>query len=374
MPWRGVGGDDVLLEVVLIIVGFAMIIKAADMLVDAASDLAARFGVPDRVVGLTIVSVGTSLPELVVGISSATTGAVDMAFGNVMGSCVANLLLILGVTSIITPVPLSRRTQRVEIPLSIAAFFVLLAFANTGAEVVFWEGLVLTVLFAAFIVETAIAGLAEGKENAAAAEVAAEAGGAIDAADKDVLSETDRLAKLAELKTAAGEDTTEVEAAEQEAEEAAHGRRNPLVNLGIIAVSIVLLKVGADLVVDNCTTVATALGVSERIIGVTIVALGTCLPELVTSVVAAFRGNTDIAVGNVVGSNISNVLLVMGVPSMLATMTYDTVYNFDFAVAIVCSAALILFARTGEKDTMTRVNGVMFVLVYVGYLVLTAWS
>ena len=313
---------DVLLSLLVIAIGFALLVFGANFLVDGACSIARRLGVPDRVAGLTIVAVGTSLPELVVSVTSAVGGHADMAFGNVVGSCLANLLLILGLSAVIAPVTLSRSTQRFEIPVSVAACGLLALLANTGGQVTMLEGVVLLVAFAAFVARTVRVGLAEG------------------AGEKD--------------EGAASEDV----------------EPQPVFfrSLVMVAVGIAMLKFGADLVVDNATAIASAMGISERIIGITVVALGTCLPELVTSVVAAFRGNSDIAVGNVVGSNISNLLLVMGGPALVANIPYDAAYNVDLALLAIFSLALVGFAFIGRRHEMSRANGVVFVVLYAAYI------
>ena len=317
-----------LLSLIIIAIGFAMLIFGANWLVDGACSIAARLGVPERVAGLTIVAIGTSLPELVVSVTSAVGGHADMAFGNVMGSCLANLLLILGLSAVIAPVTLSRSTQRFEIPVSVAACGLLALVANTDGQVTMLEGIVLLAAFAAFVARTVVVGLKEGA-------------GEKDA-DQKVVS----------------------------VDESASPTRpsNTLRDLALIVVGIALLKFGADFVVDNATAIASAMGISERIIGITVVALGTCLPELVTSVVAAFRGNSDIAVGNVVGSNVSNLLLVMGGPALFSNIAYDPVYNADLVLLAIFSLVLVGFAFIGRRHEMSRANGVVFVVLYVAYI------
>ncbi|HJB55063.1 MAG TPA: calcium/sodium antiporter [Candidatus Olsenella avistercoris] len=316
-----------LLSLLAIVVGFGLLVGGANLLVDGACRLAARFGMPERVAGLTVVAIGTSLPELVVSITSAAAGHADMAFGNVVGSCLANLLLILGLSAVIAPVALSRGTIRFEIPVSVAACALLALLANTGGEVTRFEGVVLLVAFAAFLVRTTQMGLKEGAD------------------EKDAGSR------------------------EGTGEQAAGGRRPSVAwALWLVVVGAVMLKVGADLVVDNATLVATAAGISERVIGITVVALGTCLPELVTSVVAALRGNSDIAVGNVTGSNIANLLLVMGGPALVSSIPYDAAYNLDLALVAVFSLALVGFCYVGRRHEMSRVNGVIFVVLYAAYI------
>ncbi|OUP38838.1 sodium:proton exchanger [Olsenella sp. An188] len=316
-----------LLSLLAIVVGFGLLVGGANLLVDGACRLAARFGMPERVAGLTVVAIGTSLPELVVSITSAAAGHADMAFGNVVGSCLANLLLILGLSAVIAPVALSRGTIRFEIPVSVAACALLALLANTGGEVTRFEGVVLLLAFAAFLVRTTQMGLKEGAD------------------EKDAGSR------------------------EGAGEQAAGGRRPSVAwALWLVVVGAVMLKVGADLVVDNATLVATTAGISERVIGITVVALGTCLPELVTSVVAALRGNSDIAVGNVTGSNIANLLLVMGGPALVSSIPYDAAYNLDLALVAAFSLALVGFCYVGRRHEMSRVNGVIFVVLYAAYI------
>ena len=316
----------VLLSLLAIVVGFGLLVGGANLLVDGACRLAARFGMPERVAGLTVVAIGTSLPELVVSITSAAAGHADMAFGNVVGSCLANLLLILGLSAVIAPVALSRGTIRFEIPVSVAACALLALLANTGGEVTRFEGVVLLLAFAAFLVRTTQMGLKEGAD--------------------------------------------EKDAGSREGAGAGAPAKKPSVAWAVwlVVVGAVMLKVGADLVVDNATLIAGAAGISERVIGITVVALGTCLPELVTSVVAALRGNSDIAVGNVTGSNIANLLLVMGGPALFSSIPYDAAYNLDLALVAAFSLALVGFCYVGRRHEMSRVNGVIFVVLYAAYI------
>ena len=353
-----------ILSFALIIVGFVLLIGGANLLVDGASDLASRLGLPDRVVGLTVVAIGTSLPELVVSIAAALEGHAEMAYGNVVGSCLANLLLILGLTALVKPVGLSRRTQRFEIPASVAAALVLLVASNTGEGLDLVEGVVMVAAFGAFVAYTAWVGLREGEDRAKAAlDVASASGTSLQAAsamagdgrelDEDEVPEAN--VPVTELEGPSSRFAT-----------------GPVADLVLVAVGIVLLKFGADFVVENSVLVAGSLGVSERLIGITVIALGTCLPELVTSAIAAFKGNTDIAVGNVVGSNITNVLLAMGVPALFSPIVYAFSYNIDFALLAIFSVVLVGFAFVGTKHTMTRREGVFFVFIYIIYIVASA--
>lgn len=327
-----------LVEFFFILVGFVLLVVGADKLVEAASHIAVRFGMPERVIGLTIVALGTSLPELVVSVTSGVAGHADMVFGNVVGSCLANILLILGISSLIAPIPLARSTRRFEIPASIASVAVLLVFANTGGSISLVEGVAMLVLFAAFMIRSAMVGMRAKRS--------------VDMEDVEPL-----------------EPRVEVQPAGHEEKASAAQKSNILFDVFVIAVSVVLLKFGADFVVDNAVVVASGLGVSERVVGITVVALGTCLPELVTGAVAALKGNTEIAVGNVIGSNVANVLLVVGAPALFSPVAYDAAYNFDFVLLLIFTAALLLCALRHPRNRMTHVDGIAFTLLYVAYIV-----
>ncbi len=327
-----------LVEFLLILVGFVLLVVGADKLVEAASNIAARFGMPERVIGLTIVALGTSLPELVVSVTSGVAGHADMVFGNVVGSCLANILLILGISALIAPIPLARSTRRFEIPASIASVAVLLVCANTGGSISVLEGAAMLVLFAAFMIRSGMVGMRAKRS-----------------VDMD---DVESLGAPVEERPALS------------VEKAASGRHpNILIDVLVIAVSVVLLKCGADLVVDNAVVVASGLGVSERVVGITVVALGTCLPELVTGVVAALKGNTEIAVGNVIGSNVANVLLVVGAPALFSPVPYDAAYNFDFVLLLIFTVALLVCARRAPRNRVGRIDGIAFTFLYVAYIV-----
>ena len=327
-----------LLSFAIIAIGLVLLTFGANLLVDGSTGIAERFGMPDRIVGLTICAVGTAMPEVFVSVTSAMGGHAEVAFGNVIGSCMANLLLILGLSAIIMPLGLSRRTQRFEIPASVASIVLLGIVANTGEGIDFLQGLILLVLFLAFMAQTVLEGLREGVSG-----------------HEDIDPFDDHGANDAEIAAA----------------HEAGNKRYLARDIALIVVSIILLKYGADFVVDHSVLIAGQLGISERIIGLTIVALGTCLPELVTSVVAASKGNTDLAVGNVVGSNITNVLLVMGAPALFTTVPYAPAYNLDLLLLGVFSAGLVALAFVGTRHTVTRINGVVLVMLYMFYIVIS---
>lgn len=309
-----------ILNFALVILGIAMLVLGGDKLVEGATHIGKRFGMSDRVAGLTICAVGTSMPEVFVSVTSTLSGNSGMAVGNIMGSDMANLLLILGVSAIIVPLNLAHRTTRVEVPMSIGAVLVFALFANTGNSINAIEGGILLTLFVLFIANSVVAGMREVEdEGESPAQEEAEDGSIA----KDVL---------------------------------------------FIVIAIGLLKMGADLVVDNAVAIASALGVSQVLISLTIVSVGTALPELVTSSVAAFKGNADTAVGNVMGSVITNLLLVAGAPALFAPLAFNPVYNLDLALIAIFSVCMVVFTFVGRTRTFSRRCGLVFVMFYIIYL------
>ena len=318
-------GLIVVVWIVLIVLGFILLIKGADFLVDGASNIAKKFHIPDIIIGLTIVSIGTSMPELFVSITSAIHGYPDMAIGNIVGSNIANLLLILGMSSIIRSIKFKRETRLIEIPmcLGISLLFVLLC--NLGHDVTRFDAGILIVLFVMFIGYTI---------------VMAKKGEEFDKEDDDE--------KVVE-KTRASKSTIK--------------------DIVFLILGAVLLKLGGDLTVNNAVEVAKYFGLSEKLISVTILAIGTSLPELVTSVSAAIKGKSDIAIGNILGSNIFNMLLIIGVSAMIKPIVYNTSYNLDMIFLIGGTLVLSLFPIIPPKNKMSRGNGLVYVIIYIGYLI-----
>ncbi len=309
------------LSIVLIIVGFVFLIKGADFLVEGASNIAKRFHIPEIIIGLTIISIGTSMPELFVSITSALEGYPDMALGNIIGSNIANLFLILGVSSIIQSIRFQRETRLIEIPLCLIITIIFMVMCNLGKDITRLEGIILIVLFLLFIGYTILMAF-KGEEF-----------------DKE------------------GESQTQDEPLS-----------HPLKDLFSIFLGVLALKIGGDFVVENSVKVAEIIGLSEKIISVTILAVGTSLPELVTSVSAAMKGKSDIAIGNIIGSCIFNMLLIIGVSATIHPITYNMSYNKDLAILIVGTLILALFPAIPPKNEMSRMNGIIYFCLYCGYM------
>lgn len=307
---------DILLQLLLLVVGFVMLIKGADWFVEGASKIADRFGIPQLVIGLTIVAMGTSLPEAAVSISAAVQGSAEITIGNVLGSNILNVLIILGLTSVVRTISVQKSTVYYEIPFVIIVTAVLAGVGLMDNRVSRLEGVLLWVFFIAYMLYL----LVMAKKGAPMGDVP-EAG------------KNESLLKL----------------------------------IFFVIFGAAIIVFGSDITVDAATKIATAFGMSERFIGLTIVALGTSLPELVTSVTAAIKGKADIAVGNIVGSNIFNVLFVVGTTALITPVTYAAGFTVDSIVAIASVVLLFLCVIKGKK--LTRTGGIIMLVGYAAYFV-----
>ncbi len=314
-----------ILSIFLIIIGFALLVKGADFLVEGSSSIAKKFHIPEIIIGLTIVSIGTSMPELFVSLTSALEGHSDMSMGNVIGSNIANLLLILGLSTVIRPIKFQKETRLIEMPMCLILTIIFMIFCNTGEGISKIEAIILLILFILFIVYTIIMG----KKG----------------------EQFDKEGTIIELQT---EDN----------------KISVLKSIIFIILGIIGLKVGGDLTVDNALIVARHFNISEKIISLTILAIGTSLPELVTSVTAAIKGNSDIAIGNIIGSNIFNMLLIIGVSAFINPILYNTSYNLEMVILILGILLLSLFPIIPPKNQMNRLNGLIYLIMYVVYMVI----
>ena len=313
------------ISIVLIIVGFILLIKGADFLVDGSSNIAKKFHIPEIIIGLTIISIGTSMPELFVSTTSALEGHTDMAIGNVLGSNICNLFLILGLSAMIQSIELKRETRLIEIPITLVITIIFMVICNIENNITKAEGIVLILIFILFIIYTIIMAF-KGEQF-----------------DK--------------------EDSIE----EKEVKE--KQKTSTIKDLTYIVLGIIALKIGGDLAVDNAVKVAQIFNLSEKIISVTILAVGTSLPELVTSVSAAIKGKSDIAIGNILGSCIFNILLIIGVSAVIKPIIYNVSYNKDLIILIIGTLILALFPIIPPKNKMSKINGLIYLLLYIGYMI-----
>ncbi|MEK7507981.1 MAG: calcium/sodium antiporter [Patescibacteria group bacterium] len=308
---------------ILFIVGFGVLIKGADLLVDGASSLAKRLGVSTIVIGLTIVAFGTSIPELIVNIFASVNGNTDIAIGNILGSNIANILLILGISAVIYPLAVKHGTAWKEIPFAFLAVIVLALMVSdafidnsTFSALTRIDGLILISFFIIFLYY--VFGISK-------------------AGPPDVVETTPRVYSL-------------------------------LRSYVMIGVGLVGLVLGGKWIVDGAVAFASSFGVSEALIGLTIVAVGTSLPELATSAVAAYKKNTDIAVGNIVGSNIFNIFWILGVSATIRPLPFSQLLVSD--VLMTALATFLLFAALfiGKRHILKRWQGICFIAIYVGYV------
>lgn len=309
---------EVVMQVVLLAVGFVLLVKGADWFVEGASKVAEKFGIPQLVIGLTIVAMGTSLPEAAVSVSAALKGSAEITIGNVVGSNILNILLILGITAAIKPVAVQKSTVRYEIPFVILVSALLVGIGYTDHTVGRVDGIILWALMICYL--------------------------------GYLLVMSKRGIPLL------GEEEAGVE------------KPMPVWKmLVLIVLGGVMIVGGSDVAVDAATELARIFGMSERLIGLTIVAFGTSLPELVTSVTAAIKGKADIAVGNIVGSNIFNILFVVGTSALITPVVYAPAFLVDSVVCI--AAAVLLWLCVFRNKRLGRMGGVLMLLGYGGYFI-----
>lgn len=359
-----------LINLALLLVGFVFLIKGADIFVDGASDTARKFRVPKMLIGLTIVSFGTSAPELAVSIQSILSGKGDILLGNVIGSNILNILLILGLSALVGTLHVNTATVKKEIPVLILitiAFTVVLSDKIFGlGENLFTrqDGIILLLFFCVFIYYLfGMVNRKTGAEN----EVTEK---------KSVKKETSKTEKVAEARTEkVAEIKTEKDAeAKKEADE--EGEVNLVKAVLMVIFGLVGIVFGSDLVVKGASEIAATFGVSQRIISLTIVALGTSLPELVTSVIATRKGEYDIAIGNIVGSDIFNIGIVAGLPVALLGGVGGSAFSVvDIAALVISPIVLYFFARRGHRIGFKK--GIAFLLmfvVYYGYVIMGSFA
>lgn len=318
-----------MLKYVLLIIGFILLVKGADYFVEGSSNIAKLLKVPSIIIGLTIVAMGTSLPEASVSVNAALTGANELAVSNVIGSNIFNLLVVVGLSAVVMPMKVKRSVIKKEFPFSviITVALLLLSLDNLifGAAVNSlsrWDGIVMLVLFAIFLISTLRDALKARKEN-------------------------------------------------QDFPDDGLPLKSPLISLVYVAIGIVGIVIGGELVVDSATQIAAAFGLSQTLIGLTIVAMGTSLPELATSVVAAKKGESDIALGNVVGSNIFNILLVLGTSAAIHPVLVNMESIADMVLLILLSLMSYYFVITDRK--VNRIEGIIMVgayALYMGYIIM----
>jgi cation:H+ antiporter len=318
-----------LLDIFLLVFGLAGLVIGGNWLVGGASNLARWLRIPEMIIGLTIVSIGTSAPELVVNIQSALSGNVDLALANVVGSNIANILLILSIGALITPLVISKDTRVKDVPYMLLASLIIWLFVSDVG---------------------------------------------IDGATTAVLSRTEGIALIGffiiflvymyQSATSSGGEAKQVQSV---------SRKELIKSFAIVPVGVFFLAVGGDMVVRGASSFALTLGVSERIIGLTIVAVGTSLPELVTTVISALKGKIDILIGNIVGSNIFNIFFILGITSVIKPLTLASVPHIDFIFMLGAVLIMVGSLYIGKKHTIEKNQAIFMIAVYVAYIVIVGF-
>lgn len=303
------------LQMLLLALGFFLLVKGADWFVEGASGIADKFGIPQLVIGLTIVAMGTSAPETAVSITAALKGNASIAVGNVVGSNILNVLIILGISSVITSIAVAKTTVRYEIPIMLAITLLMLVFGANSGTICLWEGIVLLLCFVGYLAYMFVM----------------------------------------------------VKKGEMQSEEIESGNKPvwKMLLAGVVGLGLIIL--GSDITVDAATALAKIFGMSEKFIGLTVVAFGTSLPELFTSVIAARKGKADIAIGNIVGSNIFNILFVIGTSALIIPVVFEMSFVIDCLVAV--GAGVVLWLCVFRKKKLNRLDGVIMLICYAAYFV-----
>ena len=312
--------------ILMIILGFVLLVFGADLLVKGSSNIAKKFHIPETLIGLTIVALGTSAPELIITITSATSNATELIIGNAIGSNLCNLLLIIGIMSIITPIAFDKEIVILHLPLSLFATFVILfmelsSFTSSTAMLNRIDGIILLIMFTVYFSYPILIEI------------------------KDIIANFKVNSKNDEYKSI-----------------------NIFLSILFIIIGVVLLKYGGDFVVDYSTYIAQEFNISERVIGLTIVAIGTAMPEFITSIIAVIKKDTDLAVGTLIGSCVLNLFLILGIGAIITPLPFSNEFNQSLILLIITNAVLLVFNFIGKKNTITRFKGFALLIIFSLYM------
>ena len=315
------------INILMVILGFVLLVVGADLLVRGASNIATKFRIPEMLIGLTIVALGTSAPELIITITSAQAGATDLIIGNAIGSNLCNILFILGLMALIRPLVIDNEAKKIHIPIALFAAIVILimelsSLSSSSAFIDRIDGILLLILFAVYFTYP-------------------------------IFTEIKDIAKSYKEDKISGNSK----------------KINVFLSIIFIVIGVVLLKYGGDFVVDNTTLIAEHFNISERVIGLTIVAIGTAMPELITSIIAVIRKDTDLAVGNLVGSCVLNLFLILGVGAVITPLEFSSKFNQNLILLCISTFILWMFNFIGKKNTITRFKGFVLLLIFSLYMV-----
>lgn len=315
-------------EILLIVIGFILLVKGADLLVKAATSIAKKFGLSEMLIGLTVVAIGTSLPEIFITITSSIDGHSDLIIGNAIGSCICNFLFVIGISTLVRSVKFDRRIIKRHLPISIIAMLLILFLGNTtklGETHIIdrWQGVILLLCTIAYIIYT----IYEEKKLK----------------NKQIDDEIIKDVESKEIKSI-------------------------FTIIIFLILGILGLKFGSDFVVDNSILIAGRLGLSESFIGMTVVAIGTALPEIITGIISARRNETDLLLGNITGSNILNLCLLIGLGAVINPLRFTTDFNISILILISVTVYLQIIATINKNNELDRKRGILLIIVYIIYI------
>ena len=310
----------------MIILGFFLLILGADLLVKGSSNIAKKFHIPEMIIGITIVALGTSMPELVITMSSAKHNATELIIGNAIGSNLCNLLLIMGIISFIRPIKVEKQTKFIHLPVALISTIVILGLGmgilGSPENIINnTDGWILVILYFLYFLYPIVIEI------------------------KDI-AKSIKINNKKRLKI-----------------------KNILYFIFFIVLGVLLLKTGGDWVVESATEIAFKFGIPERVIGSTIIAIGTALPELITSIIAVIKKEDDLATGNLIGSCILNSFLILGTGAIITPLTFSTSFIYNLILLAFSIILISLFCRVGKKNTITRSNATLLLIIYLGYMV-----
>ena len=312
-----------IIEIILILIGFVFLIKGADLFIKASISIAEKFNLSKMLIGLSIVAIGTSLPEIFITITSSLEGYSDLIIGNSVGSCICNFLLVIGITSLIRDIKLDKTTIKIHFTIEIFIILLLLYFGNSN-DIGKIQGIILVLCAIFYVVYT----IYEEKQNKEL--------------DKELIKEVENI----ELK-----------------------ENSIIIIILYIVLGLLGLKFGSDFVVNNATLIANDLGFSESFIGITIIAVGTALPEIITGIISAKKNENELFLGNIIGSNIINLTLLIGIGSVIKPIKYNIEFNFSLIFLILITIILQLIGILNKKARINKTLGSIFILLYIGYII-----
>ncbi len=349
---------EILDNIALLAVSFFLLAKGADFFVDGASEVATKLKIPQIIIGLTIVAMGTSAPEAAVSISAALEGNASITIGNIVGSNILNILIILGISAAITRLAVGKDTSYVDIPVMFLATIILFALGVDGS-ISMTDGIIFLVIFVLYLSYLFI--IARRRINKR--ELAA----SLESAEAQSMPEALKFAAEESAVPVAAESAELKIDEDKPADESAQKKKTIWMSLGYTVLGLLMIVFGSNFAVDSATYLAEKMGVTDRFIGLTVVALGTSLPELFTSVTAAIKKNADIAIGNIVGSNIFNILFIVGISSVITPVPFEKKFLIDTAIAL--AAGIILWVPCLTKKSIGRATGIIMLAAYCAYFI-----